>query len=281
MEVINISAFSEINRYSNIIPGIVPFGGGTGAAQCVFGAGAPFNGQVAYSTGSTTGPWPSGTVATLICTSGLPTGTTSATCTNGAFSPLLGTCNPISSGLPVITPPLITPPLIPPVITPSALFPQTAVLNCAFGVLAPPGGTVTYSLGGPSGPFTPGTLALLSCPQGTPQGNTAATCTGGVFTPPLGTCSTTGVSPGFPSLSAVSTIPGQAFGTTTDCVLSPPAPLFGTFTYSSGSPFGPWRSGVTATLTCSSGSVLQGSSSTLTCSNGQWTGTAPTCVMNG
>ena len=54
------------------------------------------NGQISYSTSSAIEPVkPVGSVATLICNGGfIVSGTASATCQSGIWSPPLGTCNP-------------------------------------------------------------------------------------------------------------------------------------------------------------------------------------------
>ncbi|KAK5977780.1 hypothetical protein GCK32_018466, partial [Trichostrongylus colubriformis] len=59
----------------------------------------PFGGTVSYSMGGTMGPFRSGTTATLQCTTGFPTGSSSALCSNGQWNPpTLGTCSTTGTG---------------------------------------------------------------------------------------------------------------------------------------------------------------------------------------
>lgn len=62
--------------------------------SCVTGIASPTNGYINYSIGSSNGPFPVGTIATLNCDLGFKSvGVTSSTCTNGIWSPLvLGQC---------------------------------------------------------------------------------------------------------------------------------------------------------------------------------------------
>lgn len=71
--------------------GITP---GTGIGTCPAMA-IPINGQVLYSLGGSLGPFPSGTVATMVCNLGYtPSGTTTSTCQNGQWSiPTFAGCN--------------------------------------------------------------------------------------------------------------------------------------------------------------------------------------------
>ncbi|ETN83887.1 hypothetical protein NECAME_01680, partial [Necator americanus] len=70
------------------------FPGTTTSGQTCTALFPPIGGSITYSTGSIMGPFNSGTVATLQCTSGFPQGASSSTCTNGQWSPpTLGTCS--------------------------------------------------------------------------------------------------------------------------------------------------------------------------------------------
>lgn len=68
----------------------------------MFGLLPPLNGNIVYSSGSTFGPWQSGSMANLQCNSGYsPSGPSSATCINGQFSPsTLGPCVQGGTGYP-------------------------------------------------------------------------------------------------------------------------------------------------------------------------------------
>ncbi|KAE9421715.1 hypothetical protein Angca_003116 [Angiostrongylus cantonensis] len=125
-------------------------------------------GTISYSSGSTLGPFESGTMAILRCNKGLPTGTSVSTCLNGQWSPpTLGTCS-----------------LDPDV-------PGDGD-SCA-GILTPVGGILVYSSGGIIGPFPSGTRVSMQCNIGSPSGATSAICTNGRWNPQsLGTCSSTG-----------------------------------------------------------------------------------------
>uniref|UniRef100_A0AC35GI07 Sushi domain-containing protein n=1 Tax=Panagrolaimus sp. PS1159 TaxID=55785 RepID=A0AC35GI07_9BILA len=72
-------------------PGI---GGNAEGQQCASGPLTPLNGQLRYSTGSFLGPYPSGSIVTLVCNPGfVSNGITEATCINGGFNPpILGEC---------------------------------------------------------------------------------------------------------------------------------------------------------------------------------------------
>lgn len=69
--------------------------GGIGGGQCGFGIAGVINGNVQYSQGGMLGPYPAGTVATLVCNPGsVPAGQSSASCMNGMWNPPnIGPCN--------------------------------------------------------------------------------------------------------------------------------------------------------------------------------------------
>lgn len=70
--------------------------------SCVTDITPPENGYISYSTGSNNGPFPPGTVAKINCDDDFKlVGTTSSTCLNGIWSPLiLGKC--VAKGRPKI-----------------------------------------------------------------------------------------------------------------------------------------------------------------------------------
>ncbi|VDL77146.1 unnamed protein product [Nippostrongylus brasiliensis] len=108
--------------------------GGTGGVTCP-ALPTPWSGTLSYSTGSTMGPFSSGTSVTLTCTSGLVTGSSYATCSNGQWSPsTLGTCSSTGG--------------------------STGGLTC-FALFPPIGGTLSYSTGSSTGPFNSGTTVTV------------------------------------------------------------------------------------------------------------------------
>ncbi|CAI2309327.1 unnamed protein product [Caenorhabditis sp. 36 PRJEB53466] len=198
------------------------------------------NGQITYSQGSTydiTRPYL--TTATLTCNSGYTlSGTSTSTCTGGSFAPTLGTCNlGTSSG---------------------------STSTClSLTVLS---GQVTYSQGSTYDVTRPYlTTATLTCNSGyTLSGSSTSTCSGGSFTPTIGTCNY-GSSNSSGGLQCTAMI----------------APLAGSVTYSNGGSMGPFPSGTTVTGTCTNGEAISGSS-TATCSNGMWSPTfLGTCSLLG
>ncbi|KAK6730255.1 hypothetical protein RB195_006988 [Necator americanus] len=247
------------------------FPGTTTSGQTCTALFPPIGGSITYSTGSIMGPFNSGTVATLQCTSGFPQGASSSSCTNGQWSPpTLGTCsfgtgcrNVIlldwaislggSSGLTcsgLLTP--ISGTLIFSAAAPPYPTGTTVTLQCSAGstpsgltcsaMATPFGATLSYSNGSLFGPFNSGTTVTMTCPSGTPSGSTMATCTNGQWYPStLGTCSS-------------SIIGGGVVGNNGQCPTLTPPPG-GTITMSSGLPGSPATQGTIATLTCSMGSV--------------------------
>ncbi|UMM10279.1 hypothetical protein L5515_000126 [Caenorhabditis briggsae] len=290
------------------IPAITATCSGSSTAigtQCI-GVIAPANSQVRYSDGDMV-LHASGATVTLTClNSATVTGNTISTCTNGAWTPTLGTCS--SSG--TSTGPCYTPPL------------------------TPTGATLTYSSGF-FAPWTAGSTATMSCPSGqTAQGTTVTYCTNAAWAPALGTCSGSGTGLGqeilgaeclagiAPVLGATMTYSnGQALGPypsatlatatcqagyvpngimTSSCtngVWTPASlgiceltgnelggttcgrlgdPLSGTLVYSALG-LGPYPSGTSATVLCNIGTTLSGSPSAL-CTNGVWNPLPGTCV---
>lgn len=68
--------------------GTGPLSVGAGGAPCAAGFARPINGQITYSNGLETGPFPSGTIATVVCNMDyVPNGPASSTCINGVFTP--------------------------------------------------------------------------------------------------------------------------------------------------------------------------------------------------
>lgn len=67
--------------------------------QCTIGFPQPANGNILYSTASNSAPFPSLTIATLICNLGFSAlGNTSSTCINGVWTPSqLGECSALGN----------------------------------------------------------------------------------------------------------------------------------------------------------------------------------------
>lgn len=138
------------------------------------------------------GPYPEGTSATLICTSGFPTGPSTAICTNTMWSPAFfsgcstngvgaggwGTTNVwsnVNNGFGV---------------TSNGAF---GGQSCSSPVNTVAGGTVTYSNGAVFGPYPSGTIASLVCQNGQlASGSITASCQSGFWQPAsLGQCGNT------------------------------------------------------------------------------------------
>uniref|UniRef100_A0A0K0DDU6 Sushi domain protein n=1 Tax=Angiostrongylus cantonensis TaxID=6313 RepID=A0A0K0DDU6_ANGCA len=114
-------------------------------------------GTISYSSGSTLGPFESGTMAILRCNKGLPTGTSVSTCLNGQWSPpTLGTCS-LDPGESVH------------LFRPYNVDVPGDGDSCA-GILTPVGGILVYSSGGIIGPFPSGTRVSMQCNIGSPSG---------------------------------------------------------------------------------------------------------------
>uniref|UniRef100_A0A1I7UIZ4 Sushi domain-containing protein n=1 Tax=Caenorhabditis tropicalis TaxID=1561998 RepID=A0A1I7UIZ4_9PELO len=223
---------------------------------CTFGTSGtgttcstPFiiNGQVTFSQGNTYDlTRPSGTTATLACNSGYTvSGTSQSTCTNGIFTPTLGTCNMGTGGIGGVG----------------------TGIQCT-AMIAPLGGSVIYSNGGSMGPFPSGTTVTGSCTNGGAiTGASTATCSNGMWSPTfLGTCSLIGGST--TGQCSALTVPSGAQATYSPLSLSTTS----------------FTSGTVATVTCASGGTLLGTSTCTsglwspsilgTCSG---TGTGTTC----
>ncbi|RCN47610.1 sushi domain protein [Ancylostoma caninum] len=250
-------------------------GGGIGG-QCP-PLTAPSGGTLTMSNGLPGSPAASGTVATLVCPSGVQ-GTSSVLCSNGAWTPpTLGTCIG-SSGIGTGTS-CQSAPTTPLGATLSysnfAIFPPfpsgtTVTARCLSGAMISGltcpsvqqvGGAVDYSDGPFSTAHPSGSTATLLCNSGVPIGSALSTCQNGQWVPAIGSCSTTGI------------------GTTGQCTVAPTTPFGATLTYSSGGMFGPWNSGTTATMTCPFGQTVVGGV-TSTCTNGFWTALG-TCSATG
>ncbi|KAL3074743.1 hypothetical protein niasHS_014188 [Heterodera schachtii] len=298
--------------------GTTPIGGiqlGNTAQQsnavgsCFFGLMAPLGASIQYSSGSTVGPFPSGTLAQVICQQGSPQGQSSSMCTNGQWQPPLlpgcsaqigGLSNGINSGIGAIN---------------SGTNTVSGGLNllgigtqCLLGMAPVLGGNIVYSSVGP--PYAQGTTANLQCANGqlpttttqsglttstiggigsigSPSSTTTATCIGGQWQPAqfgggVGQCTgggtmATRAAGALGQTTFPSSTPG--FGTTPlvpsqqqqqQCVLGIGGLAFnGRIQYSNGALFGPYPPGTTATLTCNSGFVPSGQT-VASCQNGQF-----------
>ncbi|KAK6031359.1 sushi domain protein [Ostertagia ostertagi] len=231
----------------------------------------PFGGMLSYSMGGTAGPFQSGSTVTLMCTSGSVTGTSSATCTNGQWSPpTLGTCSTTGAGTGGSSSALCsngqwTPPTLG---TCSTTGGGIGGIGGGIGgiggtgstcpaMTTPLGATLNYSSGNIFGPFTSGSTVTMNCSSGSPLGATTATCSNGQWFPPsLGTCNP-GTGGG---------IIGGGIGQNCPTLTAPPG---GTISMSNGLLGTPATQGTIATLTCLGGTV-QGTTSVL-CTNGMWT----------
>ncbi|CAP34761.2 Protein CBG16936 [Caenorhabditis briggsae] len=225
------------------IPAITATCSGSSTAigtQCI-GVIAPANSQVRYSDGDMV-LHASGATVTLTClNSATVTGNTISTCTNGAWTPTLGTCS--SSG--TSTGPCYTPPL------------------------TPTGATLTYSSGF-FAPWTAGSTATMSCPSGqTAQGTTVTYCTNAAWAPALGTCSGSGT-----GLGQATTLTTMS-STSATCQYLPIAPPYSTIVTSQTAPY---SSGTVVTLQCDSGYQVQGQNTTSTCQNGLFTEITAQCT---
>uniref|UniRef100_A0A914HI03 Sushi domain-containing protein n=1 Tax=Globodera rostochiensis TaxID=31243 RepID=A0A914HI03_GLORO len=282
--------------------GTTPFGGGTtnlGGGGCLPAVVVPFgSGTVQYSQlqqGTFGGTYAAGTTATLQCPQGFPSGSQSSTCSNGIWTPPLGTCTGGNTG------------------TfgnqfggstgtfgnqfGSTIAPGNAVNSCLFGLMAPLGASLQYSTGGTNGPFPAGTSAQVVCQQGLPQGQSNSVCMNGQWQPPiLSGCLAQnagglpgGIGTGFVGTvnTGINTLNGglNQLGIGTQCLLGMAPVLGGNIVYSSIGP--PYPPGTSANLQCANGQLPSGtttpqiggtfpgssgssSSSTATCINGQW-----------
>ncbi|CCE72115.1 Sushi domain-containing protein [Caenorhabditis elegans] len=195
------------------------------------------NGTITYSS---FGTYTSGTIATLACNlMNTVSGSSTSTCLSGVWNPTIGNC--VSSGGTGGT---------------GTTCPNPTVIN----------GQITYNQGNTFDITRPaGTTATLTCSSGyTVSGTSVSTCTNGIFTPTLGTC-TLGSSTGGTGIQCTAMI----------------APLGGSVIYSNGGTMGPFPSGTTVTGSCTNGGAITGAS-TATCSNGMWNPTfLGTCSLIG
>lgn len=204
-------------------------GFGFGLGSCLLGMLPPLYGNVQYSQGGQTGPFPEGTVATAICPQGIPLGQSTSVCLNDVWQPSL---------------------------FPGCSFGLGGGTNtggqCLAGIPAVLNGNLVYSLGNQlAGPYPQGTVVTLRCLNGQlPNGPSSSSCLGGIWQPPtLGPCeSRTGGS-------------GQS------CAAGIGTPLNGRIVYSNGALLGPFPSGTAATLLCNAGFVPSGQSGAV-CQNG-------------
>uniref|UniRef100_A0A1I7XPL6 peptidylprolyl isomerase n=1 Tax=Heterorhabditis bacteriophora TaxID=37862 RepID=A0A1I7XPL6_HETBA len=199
----------------------IPVGG---IGQSCSSMTAPFGVILTYSSG-VFGPYNSGTVVTASCSSGeIIQGASTATCTNGQWSPMtLGTCGA-----------------------------QTGSGITCSSIIESPGSRIDYSDNLVGFTHQSGTTATLVCTVGMPMGVSRSTCMNGQWSPPIGSCSGTSTN-----------------GSGLQCVFGTTVSFGGTVTYSNGNSFGPWPDGSTATLNCPVGQYPQGSSVAY-CTNGIW-----------
>ncbi|VDN07763.1 unnamed protein product [Thelazia callipaeda] len=228
---------------------VTPLAGGVLDLPCSASLVTPVNGYVTYSTGSTFGPFPTGTVGKLTCQAGfIPAGVTSSTCLSGIWSPPMnGQCILPSSR-----------------ILGAPLGSTTGILGLPCAPLVPPvNGQISYSNGLELGPFPSGTIATVFCnPDYTTVGTTTAACTDGTFIPPVLTQCLAA------SLIGLGEMPCAPL----------PEPPNGVLTYS-GVAGAIYNSGSTATLICNLGFIPSGPTETI-CKNGQWIPTLGYCQQS-
>ncbi|KAL3088804.1 hypothetical protein niasHT_023152 [Heterodera trifolii] len=195
--------------------------------------------------------YPSGTIATLQCQQGLPSGAQSSVCSNGIWTPPLGMCTggttPIG-GIQQLG---------------NTAQQSNSVGSCFFGLMTPLGASIQYSSGSTVGPFPSGTLAQVICQQGSPQGQSSSMCTNGQWQPPLlPGCSaqsgglSNGINSGIGAInSGTNTVSGglNLLGIGTQCLLGMAPVLGGNIVYSSVGP--PYAQGTTANLQCANGQL--------------------------
>uniref|UniRef100_A0A915PX47 Sushi domain-containing protein n=1 Tax=Setaria digitata TaxID=48799 RepID=A0A915PX47_9BILA len=236
--------------------GIVPLPVGN---PCVFGLLTPIGGTITYSKGSTLGPYPAGTIATLDCTHGISQGPSIAVCDNGLWIPNeLGTCSSVQLGN-------------------SSNNDFVAKFgSCLNDYPVPDNGIIVYSTGAVRPPYPVLTTASIQCISGyIPLGTVIATCQNGKWYPPIpGKCiqpntetptnnlynmafSSTFVTP-----SSIATVLGS-------CATGIVPPANGYIAYSSGSITEPFPARTVATIGCNSGFKPIGAISS-TCLNGIW-----------
>uniref|UniRef100_A0A0N5B709 Sushi domain-containing protein n=1 Tax=Strongyloides papillosus TaxID=174720 RepID=A0A0N5B709_STREA len=144
--------------------------------QCLSGVIDPLNGRISYSSGTTFGPFPAGTIATLFCNNGYtPLTPFTATCTNGVFTPQTTVPTCVSD----------------------TTSPNTEQINgSCFALASPLLGTVSYSLpiSSTTLQYPVGTVATLTCNLGyIVSGTATSTCNASGWSPfGLGTCTVLG-----------------------------------------------------------------------------------------
>ncbi|CAG9530079.1 unnamed protein product [Cercopithifilaria johnstoni] len=224
---------------------VSPPPGVTVVGSCVTDITPPTNGYISYSNGSSKRPFSPGTVATINCDHGFkPVGTTSLTCLNGIWSPLvLGQCVDNRSRLFGV---------------PLASTISVAKIGQCPALPTPINGRISYSNGSEVGLFPTGTTATVICnPNYVPLGLSSAVCINGVFTPLLLVQCVP--EPGnVESLLKVEELPCAPI----------PKQLNGDVTYSDITAT-VYASRTTANLICNLGFVPVGPVET-TCKNGQW-----------
>ncbi|EYC16792.1 hypothetical protein Y032_0032g2496 [Ancylostoma ceylanicum] len=180
---------------------------------------------------------PEGTTGHLTCIRGFEVvgGSANFTCTGGVWTPTLGSCE-----LKNCTPPAMVP------------------MTCP-AMTAPLDANLTYSGSPSTGPFLPGTLVVMKCHSGNPQGPAAASCFDGNWIPSkLGTCSATA-----PNATA-------KCGVEVSCN--------GRITYSDGHILEFLKdTGTIGNLECNPGLIPDGPTSTY-CQDGKWTPQLGNCV---
>ncbi|KAL3101928.1 hypothetical protein niasHS_003337 [Heterodera schachtii] len=190
------SAFGGVSPSVGLSPSL---GGFSSTGQCLTPI-SPLSlglGNVFYSNGENqfSGPYSSGTIATLQCPAGqIPSGATTATCLNGFWQPnMLGSCSQTLNGYNATRAQEFGP-------TGregsgGALSPLSpfggSLQNCPVGPSPPLNGFVQFSSGSLIGSYPIGTTATLICNPGfVPSGQASAICqVGGQFLPSiLGPC---------------------------------------------------------------------------------------------
>ncbi|TKR94901.1 hypothetical protein L596_009133 [Steinernema carpocapsae] len=230
--------------------------GGIGSSTCLMGVfPQPAGSTITYSGPA---PYQQGTTATMQCVNGRqPQGQTTATCQNGVFTPLTGTCDMSIGG--------VGAPGVPGVGVGTG---TPGAASCIFGHL-PLGGTVEYSQGNIA-PYQHNSQANLRCNAGySPQGATQSTCQNGVWTPALGTCLFGG--------NGVGTGVGTGImnngnnGNSQSPCHNLPVPGNGQIRYNPENPFNPghYEVGTTASIQCDFG-YIPSSQSTVTCRQEGW-----------
>ncbi|VDK48533.1 unnamed protein product [Anisakis simplex] len=201
--------------------------------QCIFGLVPPIGGSISYSSASPLGPYPTDTIATLRCSSGLAKGASISRCVNGQWEPnTLGEC-------------------------PTGYVGGSNNGQCVTGAPNVAYGQISYSNNAIFGPFPPGTVGTLKCNPGFRGtigfGSTTTICSNGDWIPPLAQC----------ELLSSTTISDS-------CLTGVFPPFNGRVIYSNDRLTGPYPSGTTVTVRCNPGFTASGTT-TATCLDGQFT----------